>query len=347
MAEIIGVTFKPGGKVYYFAPGDGEYTVGKGVIVETARGTEYATVANGRTEVDDATVVQPLKPVVRIATKRDEETHKRNVERRPEALKTVKEKIEQFNLDMKLIDCEFAFDGSKAVFYYSAPQRVDFRELVKELSSTFRMRIELRQVGIRDEIKLIGGLAPCGRECCCASCMPEIKKVSIKMAKNQGLSLNPVKISGLCGRLMCCLGYENDYYSDACKRVPKIGSEVGTPDGKGVVVNTDMLKMTVRVKIEDRQKDTVSFRDYPVEELKFRRAGCENCGGDGEEESEAEDSQTISEETGTANKISESRTDRPTNKPADGKPAEKKFEGKPREGGRNRNRKRRENKKNS
>lgn len=270
MAEIIGVTFKPGGKVYYFAPGDGEYTVGKGVIVETARGTEYATVANGRTEVDDATVVQPLKPVVRIATKRDEETHKRNVERRPEALKTVKEKIEQFNLDMKLIDCEFAFDGSKAVFYYSAPQRVDFRELVKELSSTFRMRIELRQVGIRDEIKLIGGLAPCGRECCCASCMPEIKKVSIKMAKNQGLSLNPQKISGLCGRLMCCLSYENDYYSDACKKMPRIGSEVSAPDGRGVVVNVNMLKMLIRVRIEDKSKDLVTYKDYTVDELKFR-----------------------------------------------------------------------------
>lgn len=272
MAEIIGVTFKAGGKVYYFAPDNREYKVGGGVIVETSRGMEYATVVLGRTQMEDEKLVTPLKPVVRPATQKDEETHKRNVERRPEALKTVKEKIEQFNLDMKLIDCEFAFDGSKAVFYYSAPQRVDFRELVKELSSTFRMRIELRQVGIRDEIKLIGGLAPCGRECCCASCMPNIKKVSIKMAKNQGLSLNPVKISGLCGRLMCCLGYENDYYCDACKRVPKIGGEVGTPDGKGTVVTVDMLKMTARVKIEDKAKDSVSFKDYNVKDLKFHRA---------------------------------------------------------------------------
>lgn len=271
MAEIIGVTFKEGGKVYYFAAGRGNYEVGKGVIVETARGTEYATVVIPRTEMEDAGLKLPLKPVIRIATQRDEETHRKNAEKRVTAMQTVREKIEKHKLDMKLIDCEFAFDGSKAVFYYSSPQRVDFRELVKELSSTFHMRIELRQVGIRDEIKLMGGIAPCGRECCCASCMPDIKKVSIKMAKNQGLSLNPVKISGLCGRLMCCLGYENDYYADACKRVPKLGTEVGTPDGKGLVVNVDMLKMQARVRIEDKQKDSVSFRDYPVEALKFPR----------------------------------------------------------------------------
>ena len=241
MAEIIGVTFKNGGKVYYFAPAKGcNYEVGKGVVVETARGTEYATVVIPRTEVEDEKLILPLKPVIRVATQRDEDTHRKNIERRSSAMQTVREKIEKHNLDMKLIDCEFAFDGSKAVFYYSSPQRVDFRELVKELSSTFHMRIELRQVGIRDEIKLMGGIAPCGRECCCASCMPDIKKVTIKMAKNQGLSLNPVKISGLCGRLMCCLGYENEYYADACKRVPKLGTEVGTPDGKGLVVNVDM-----------------------------------------------------------------------------------------------------------
>ncbi|MCI8370600.1 MAG: stage 0 sporulation family protein [Clostridia bacterium] len=272
MAEIIGVTFKAGGKVYYFAPDNREYKVGGGVIVETSRGMEYATVVLGRTQMEDEKLVTPLKPVVRPATQKDEETHKRNVERKSDAMNTVREKIEKFKLDMKLIDCEFAFDGSKAVFYYSSPQRVDFRELVKELSSAFHMRIELRQVGIRDEIKLMGGIAPCGRECCCASCMPNIKKVSIKMAKNQGLSLNPVKISGLCGRLMCCLGYENDYYCDACKRVPKIGGEVGTPDGKGTVVTVDMLKMTARVKIEDKAKDSVSFKDYNVKDLKFHRA---------------------------------------------------------------------------
>ena len=270
MAEITGVTFKDGGKVYYFAPLNGNIEEGAGVIVETARGTEYAKVVIPRAEVDDDKVVSPLKPVLRKATPRDEEIHRKNLEKRDGAMKTVQEKIQKHNLDMKLIDCEFTFDGAKAIFYYSAPQRVDFRELVKELSSIFRMRIELRQVGIRDEIKMLGGLAPCGRECCCSSCMPDFNKVSIKMAKNQGLSLNPGKISGLCGRLMCCLAYENDYYASACKRMPKLGAEVVTPDGKGTAVNVNMLKMEVRVKIEDKKKDVVVFKDYPVDQLKFR-----------------------------------------------------------------------------
>ncbi|MCH5148679.1 MAG: stage 0 sporulation family protein [Clostridiales bacterium] len=271
MAEIIGVTFKEGGKVYYFAPGKGNYKQGKGVIVETSRGVEYATVVIPRSEVSDDKLVLPLKPVIRIANERDEATHRKNIEKKDEAMATVREKIEKHGLNMKLIDCEFAFDGAKAIFYYSAPQRVDFRELVKELSSTFRMRIELRQVGIRDEIKILGGLAPCGRECCCSSCMPDIKKVSIKMAKNQGLSLNPGKISGLCGRLMCCLSYENDYYAEAYKRVPKLGSEVISPDGKGTVVNVNMLKMLVRVRIEDAAKDSIVYKDYPLSELKFKK----------------------------------------------------------------------------
>ena len=286
MAEIIGVTFKDGGKLYYFAPNGEKYEKGTGVIVETARGVEYATVVMPCTDMPDESITAPLKPVLRAATPKDEETHRKNLEKRAGAFDTVREKIEKFNLDMKLIDCEFAFDGARAVFYYSAPQRVDFRELVKDLSSVFRMRIELRQVGIRDEIKILGGLAPCGRECCCSSCMPDLKKVSIKMAKNQGLSLNPGKISGLCGRLMCCLSYENDYYADACRRVPKLGSEVGTPEGKGTVVNINMLKMTVRVRIEDKTKDTVAYRDFTVDELKFKRRPCaeadEADGGEGD-----------------------------------------------------------------
>ena len=270
MAEVTGVTFKEGGKVYYFAPGKDNYKVGSGVIVETARGMEYATVVMPRQEVDDGKIVSPLKPVLRVATARDEETHRKNLDKKDGAMATVREKIEKYKLDMKLIDCEFAFDGAKAVFYYSAPQRVDFRELVKDLSSVFRMRIELRQVGIRDEIKILGGISPCGRECCCSSCMPDFKKVSIKMAKNQGLSLNPGKISGLCGRLMCCLAYENEYYSNACKRMPKIGGEVTTPEGKGTVVNVNMLKMEARVKIEDKAKDLITYKDFPVSELKFK-----------------------------------------------------------------------------
>lgn len=293
MAEIIGVTFKEGGKVYYFAPEKANYNykVGRGVIVETARGVEYATVAIPRSEVEDEKLVLPLKPVLRAATERDEETHRKNIEKKDEAMATVREKIAKHGLNMKLIDCEFAFDGAKAVFYYSAPQRVDFRELVKELSSTFHMRIELRQVGIRDEIKMLGGLAPCGRECCCSSCLPDIKKVSIKMAKNQGLSLNPSKISGLCGRLMCCLSYENDYYAEAYKRVPKIGSEVTSPDGKGTVVNINMLKMIVRVRIEDKAKDVVSFKDYKLDELKFRKP----AGGKEEKDDKDEDDEIATE----------------------------------------------------
>ncbi|MCH5147058.1 MAG: stage 0 sporulation family protein [Clostridiales bacterium] len=270
MAKITGVVFKEGGKVYYFAPGKDRYKEGMGVIVETSRGVEYATVVIPFAEVEDSKLVSPLKPIMRIASAKDKEIHRKNLEKKDEALKIVAEKIEKHNLDMKLIDCEFTFDGAKAVFYYSAPQRVDFRELVKELSQVFKMRIELRQVGIRDEIKMIGGLAPCGRECCCASCMPEFKKVSIKMAKNQGLSLNPGKISGLCGRLMCCLSYENDYYAEACKKMPKIGSEVTTPDGKGTVVNVNMLKMEVRVRIDDKEKDIFTYHDFPVSALKFK-----------------------------------------------------------------------------
>lgn len=273
MATITAVVFKEGGKTYYFAPGENEeYKVGSGVVVETSRGIEYATVVTPRAEVDDEKLVLPLKPIVRAATPKDEETHRKNTERRADAMKTVREKIEKHNLEMKLIDCEFAFDGSKAIFYYSAPQRVDFRDLVKELSSCFHMRIELRQVGIRDEIKLIGGISPCGRECCCSSCMPDVKKVSIKMAKTQGLSLNPQKISGLCGRLMCCLSYENDYYAETCKQMPKVGTELNTPDGKGVVVNVNMLKMLVRVRIEDKTGDSVSYKDYSLDDLKYGHA---------------------------------------------------------------------------
>lgn len=271
MVKITGVAFNAGGKVYYFAPGKDRYEKGMGVIVDTARGLEYATVVIPFGEVEESKIIPPLKPVVRIATNRDKEQVKRNVERKPEAMRLTQEKIEAHKLDMKLIDCDFSFDGTKVVFFYSAPTRVDFRELVKDLSAAFKMRIELRQIGIRDEIKMIGGIGVCGRECCCATCMPDLKKVSIKMAKNQGLSLNPGKISGLCGRLMCCLSYENEYYAEAGKEMPKVGSEVTAPDGKGSVVNVNMLKMQVRVKIEDKKKDLITYHDYPVEQLKFKR----------------------------------------------------------------------------
>ena len=247
MAKIIGVKFKNTGKVYYFDPKDIQFTKGDGVIVETARGVEFGRVGIENCEVDDSKIVQPLKPVIRKASKQDEERNIKNMERAVTAKRTAIELVEKHNLKMKLIEAEFTFDGSKVVFYFTAPSRIDFRELVKELASVFHIRIELRQVGIRDEAKLLGGIAPCGRECCCHGCMPDFKKVTIKMAKVQGLSLNPGKISGLCGRLMCCLEYENDYYAQAYKKMPKVGGQVVTPDGNGVVVSNNMLKFLVKV----------------------------------------------------------------------------------------------------
>lgn len=267
--KVIGIKFKEGGKVYYFAPQkNAEYEENMDVVVETAKSIEIAKVAFIPCEVPDETVTQPLKPVIRIATEKDLAQRKKNLERKPEAMRIAQEKIEKHGLKMKLIDCEFAFDGSKVVFYFSADGRVDFRELVKDLAGAFHIRIELRQVGIRDETKLLGGIAPCGRICCCAGAMPDFRKVSIKMAKVQGLSLNPGKISGLCGRLMCCLSYENDYYSEIYKKMPKMGAEVGTPEGKGTVVGENMLKQTVRVKIE--RDGSLLYKDFPLKELRFK-----------------------------------------------------------------------------
>ena len=270
MAKIIGIKFRNSGKVYYFQPGNEEYEKGAGVIVETAKGLEYGKVLIPPKEVPDKEVVSPLKPVVRKATQKDEDNLARGEKRRPEAMRVAEEKIAKRGLQMKLIDCEFAFDGSKVVFYFSAEGRVDFRELVRDLASAFHTRIELRQVGIRDETKILGGIAPCGRPCCCASYLPDFKKVSIKMAKTQGLSLNPTKISGLCGRLMCCLEYENNHYSETFKKMPKTGSEVGTPDGKGTVVSNNMLKMLVKVKIEGKD-GAMTYKDFPLDDVKFKR----------------------------------------------------------------------------
>ena len=284
MVKVTGVVFKNGGKLYYFAPGKDRYEKDMGVIVDTARGQEYAIVKRPYLEVAEEQIIPPLKPIIRIATARDKENVKKNEERKPDAMRQTAELIEKYKLNMKLVDCEFAFDGTKVVFYYTAPSRVDFRELVKEMSSVFKMRIELRQIGIRDEIKMIGGLGACGRECCCSTCMPDLKKVTIKMAKTQGLSLNPSKISGMCGRLMCCLSYENDYYTEAGKAVPKRGATVSTPDGKGIVVNVNMLKMQVRVKIEDKTKDIVTYHDYPVEQIKFKYTKAEDKADDESED---------------------------------------------------------------
>ena len=271
MVNVVGIKFKNGGKLYYFAPKAGEkYERNMPVIVETSRGLEYAWVVYPEKFVADDEVVQPLKPVVRIATQKDTDFYKSCEAKRPQAMQLCKEKIAARGLEMKLVDCEYAFDGSKITFFFTSENRVDFRELVKDLASAFHARIELRQVGTRDETKYLGGIAPCGRICCCAGNMPEIKKVSVKMAKTQGLSLNPGKISGLCGRLMCCLSYENDYYAEVSKKMPKVGSEVSTLEGKGIVASVNMLKMEVKVKIDDRNGGWI-YKDFPVEDVRFKK----------------------------------------------------------------------------
>ena len=271
MVKVVGIKFKNGGKLYYFAPKAGDkYERNMPVVVETARGLEYAWVAYPDREVTDDEIVSPLKPVIRIATQKDTEFYEACQEKRPQAMQICREKIIKHGLEMKLVDCEYAFDGSKILFYFTSSNRVDFRELVKDLATTFHNRIELRQVGTRDEAKYLGGIAPCGRVCCCAGNMPEFKKVSVKMAKTQGLSLNPGKISGLCGRLMCCLSYENDYYAEAIKKMPKIGSEVQTPEGKAIVAGINMLKMEVKVKIDDRNGGWI-WKDYPAEDIRFKK----------------------------------------------------------------------------
>ena len=286
MTKVVVIKFKNGGKLYYFSPRQGEvYERNMPVVVETARGLEFAWVAYPEREVEDKEVVQPLKPIIRIATQRDKEFYAACEAKKPQAMQVCKEKIAKHGLEMKLIDCEYTFDDTKIVFYFTSAGRVDFRELVKDLASVFHIRIELRQVGTRDETKYLGGIAPCGRVCCCAGNMPEFKKVSIKMAKTQGLSLNPGKISGLCGRLMCCLSYESEYYADAYKKMPKTGSEVGTPEGKGTVVSVNMLKMTVKVKIDDHNGGLI-FKDFPAEDIRFRK---------GQQQEEEDSSTEVSE----------------------------------------------------
>ena len=284
MVKVVGIKFKNGGKLYYFSPKEGDrYERNMPVVVETARGLEYAWVAYPEKEATEEEIVAPLKPIVRIATQKDTEFYQSCQEKKPQAMQICKEKILKHGLEMKLIDCEYAFDGSKIVFYFTSSNRVDFRELVKDLAASFHNRIELRQVGTRDETKYLGGIAPCGRICCCAGNMPEFKKVSVKMAKTQGLSLNPGKISGLCGRLMCCLSYENDYYADAYKKVPKIGSEVGTPEGKAIVAAVNMLRMEVKVKIDDKNGGWI-YKDYPVSEIRFKKGNIPETEKDDDEE---------------------------------------------------------------
>lgn len=270
MAKIVGIKFKRTAKVYYFDPIGLKPKKGDTMIVETARGVEYGAVVLEVKDVPDREVVQPLKPVIRIATEADLNKIRKDEQRAKDCIKVAAEKVAARNLKMKIIDAEYTFDNGKLVFYFTAASRVDFRDLVKDLASAFHSRIELRQVGIRDETRLLGGIAPCGRVVCCASCLPDFRKVTIKMAKTQGLSLNPAKISGLCGRLMCCLEYENDHYSETYKLMPKIGSEVDTPDGKAIVVTNNMLTLVVTTK-KQTQDGGFTYKEYKLSEIKVKR----------------------------------------------------------------------------
>ena len=270
MAKIVGIKFKRTAKVYYFDPIGLKPKTGDTMIVETARGVEYGAVVLEVKDVPDKEVVQPLKPVIRIATEADLNKIRKDEQRAKDCIKVAAEKVAARNLKMKIIDAEYTFDNGKLVFYFTAASRVDFRDLVKDLASAFHSRIELRQVGIRDETRLLGGIAPCGRVVCCASCLPDFRKVTIKMAKTQGLSLNPAKISGLCGRLMCCLEYENDHYSETYKLMPKIGSEVDTPDGKAIVVTNNMLTLVVTTK-KQTQDGGFTYKEYKLSEIKVKR----------------------------------------------------------------------------
>ena len=270
MTKVIGVRFRKAGKVYYFSPGEEDIKTGQHVIVETARGVEYGYVVLGTHEVDDKKVVQPLKSVIRMATEADEETERKNKEKEKEAFKICLEKIKKHDLDMKLIDTEYTFDNNKVLFYFTADGRIDFRELVKDLASVFKTRIELRQIGVRDETKIVGGIGICGRPLCCASYLSEFIPVSIKMAKEQNLSLNPTKISGVCGRLMCCLKYEEETYEELNNKLPNIGDYVTTEDGlKGEVHSVSILRQIVKV-IVTVNGDEKEIRDYKVNQLKFR-----------------------------------------------------------------------------
>ena len=273
MVSIIGVRFRPAGKIYYFDPLDFEVKAGDHVIVETARGVEYGLVVLDKREISENEDMPPLKPIIRMATDEDEQRVKANKEKERDALAVCRAKVEKHGLDMKLIGCEYTFDNSKLLFYFTADGRVDFRELVKDLATVFHTRIELRQIGVRDETKLRGGIGICGRELCCHTYLSDFIPVSVKMAKEQNLSLNPTKISGNCGRLMCCLKHEEDAYEYLNSKLPNIGDLVHTPEGlTGEVSDRNVLKQKVKVlvHVNGADGDEKELREYKVEELKFR-----------------------------------------------------------------------------
>ena len=270
MVKVIGVRFRTAGKIYFFDPLEFPVHKGDHVIVETARGIEFGTVVNGITDVAEDKVVQPLKPVIRIANQRDIEQEASNREKEKEAFRICLEKIRSHGLEMKLIDAEYTFDNNKVLFYFTADGRIDFRELVKDLASVFRTRIELRQIGVRDETKIRGGIGICGRPLCCNTYLTEFAPVSIKMAKEQNLSLNPSKISGVCGRLMCCLTNEEETYEELNSRLPSNGDRVTTPDGlKGDVQSVNVLRQLVKV-IVTLDNDEKEIREYKAKELRFK-----------------------------------------------------------------------------
>ena len=270
MVKIIGVRFRKAGKIYYFDPGDYDIKAGDHVIVETARGVEYGTVSLGVRDMEESMVVQPLKRVIRVATANDDESNEKNRVKEKEAFKLCLEKIEKYSLEMKLIDVEYTFDNNKILFYFTADGRIDFRELVKDLASVFKTRIELRQIGVRDETKMLGGIGICGRSLCCHSYMSDFLPVSIKMAKEQTLSLNPTKISGVCGRLMCCLKYEQETYEWLNSKLPNIGDSVTTEDGfQGVVGSVNVMRQKVKVII-NLEGDEKEAREYAVSQLSFK-----------------------------------------------------------------------------
>lgn len=267
MVKTIGVRFKKAGKIYYFDPDTIDINVGDNVIVETIRGIEYGQAVLGIREVPETEIVAPLKKVLRVATVEDKRVFEENKKKEKDAFELCLQKIRQHNLDMKLIDVEYTFDNNKIIFYFTADGRVDFRELVKDLASVFKTRIELRQIGVRDEAKMISGMGPCGRCLCCATHLGDFAPVSIKMAKEQNLSLNPTKISGICGRLMCCLKYEQDAYECARKFMPKVGALVDTPDGRGDVVESNILREMVKVRLELVESNVRVVKDFPVKEV--------------------------------------------------------------------------------
>lgn len=338
MEKVIGVRFRTAGKVYFFDPGNFEIKKNDHVIVETARGIEYGTVVSPPAEVEDEKVVQPLKAVLRIANQKDDEQEAANKQKEKEAFKICLEKIREHGLQMKLIDAEYTFDNNKVLFYFTADGRIDFRELVKDLASVFKTRIELRQIGVRDETKILGGIGICGRPLCCHTHLSEFAPVSIKMAKEQNLSLNPTKISGVCGRLMCCLKNEEETYEELNRKLPCVGDFVTTDDGlKGEVQSVNVLRQMVKVIVD--VGDEKEIQEYPADQLHFKkRHGKKNKAEN--EDAELKELENLEKQDGEGEKEQHSERKKEHSERSEGKNRGR-FEGKGRQ--RNRSERKREN----